>query len=245
MRITFLGTSHGKPEKNRYHTSTLLTVQGKHYLIDAGAPVFDLFERNDLHFNDIKGIFITHSHIDHIAGLPVLTSALNSKLRFFDVGFPVLVPELEPYLAMFEFFRGKRELTGRLSYEKYGDGVIFADERIKITAIPTKHYLNSHALLIEAEGKRILFTGDLKKDLSDYPAEACAAGTPLDLIVMEAAHQIHAEPYVAETLAKSNTARMMIHHVAEHRNPLPVIEQTLSKLPFPAEIAYDGLAIEL
>ena len=38
---------------------------------------------------------------------------------------------------------------------------------------------------------------------------------------------------------------MLIPHVAEHRNPLPVIEQTLSKLPFPAEIAYDGLAIEL
>lgn len=244
MKLTFLGTSHGKPEKNRYHTSTLLTVGSKHYLIDAGAPVFDLFERNDLQFFDIKGIFITHSHIDHIAGLPVLTSSLNSPRRFFDVGFPVLVPDLEPYLAMFEFWRGKRELSGRLCYEKYGNGVIFSDERIKITAIPTAHYQNSHALLIEAEGKRVLFTGDLKKDLSDYPAEI-TEGAGLDLVVMEAAHQIYAEPYVAETLAKSKTARMVIHHVAEHRNPIPTIENTLVTLPFPAEIAYDGMVIAL
>ncbi len=245
MKITFLGTSHGKPEKNRYHSSTLLTVDGKHYLIDAGAPVFDLFERNDLRFSDIKGIFITHSHIDHIAGLPVLTSSLNSPLRFFDVGFPVLVPELDTYHAMFEFFRGSRELQGRLSYQKYENGVIFEDERVKITAIPTKHYANSHALLLEAEGKRILFTGDLKKDLCDYPAAATEEGAPLDLVVMEAAHQIYAEPYVAETLAKSNTARMIIHHVAEHRNPLPTIKKALAALPFAAEIAYDGMVVDL
>jgi len=244
MKITFLGTSHGKPEKNRYHTCTLLTLEGKHYLIDAGAPVFDLFERNDLRFCDIKGVFITHSHIDHIAGLPVLTAALNSKLRFFDVGFPVLVPDLDPYLAMFEFWRGTREITGRLSFEKYGNGVIFEDERLRVSVIPTMHYQNSHALLLEAEGKRILFTGDLKKDLSDYPA-AATGKEPLDLIVMEAAHQIYAEPYVAETLAKSNTARMLLHHVAEHRNPLPVIESALAKLPFPAAVAHDGMSVEI
>ena len=123
--------------------------------------------------------------------------------------------------------------------------MIFADERIKITAIPTKHCMTSHAFLSEAEGTRILFTADLKKDLSDYPAEACAAGAPLDLIVMEAAHQIYAEPYVAEVLAKSNAARMIIHHVAEHRNPLPAIQKTLDVLPFPAEVAYDGMCIEI
>lgn len=69
MQLLFLGTSHGKQEKDRYHTCTVLTANGKHYVIDAGAPVFDLFERNDLRFGDIAGIFITHSHIDHIAGL--------------------------------------------------------------------------------------------------------------------------------------------------------------------------------
>jgi len=62
---------------------------------------------------------------------------------------------------------------------------------------------------------------------------------------MEAAHQIYAEPYVAETLAKSNTARMLLHHVAEHRNPLPVIESALAKLPFPAAVAHDGMTVEI
>ena len=38
---------------------------------------------------------------------------------------------------------------------------------------------------------------------------------------------------------------MIIHHVAEHRNPIPTIKKTLAALPFPAEIAYDGMLIEL
>ena len=244
MKLTFLGTSHGKPEKNRFCSCAVLTVEGKHYIIDAGAPVFDLFERNDLAFADVRALAITHTHIDHTAGLPVLTAALNSRLRFFDVAFPVLVPETECFLAMLEFVRGKREFYGRLTYEKYEQGVIFEDERVRITAIPTAHCKGSHAFLIEAQGKRLLFTGDLTKDLSDYPAEI-TDGAPLDLVVMEAAHQTYAEPYVGEVLAKSRTAHMIITHVAEHRSPLPVIEQTLSALPFRAEVAYDGMVVEL
>lgn len=245
MKLTFLGTSHGKQEKDRFHTCTVLTVNGKHYVIDAGAPVFDLFLRNDLEFTDIRGIFITHSHIDHIAGLPALTASLNSKLRFHDVAFPVLVPELEPYHAMFEFMCGSRELVGRLSYQKYGDGVIFSDENLTVSAIPTRHYANSHAFLIEAEGKRVIFTGDMKKDLADYPALITEGAAPLDLVVTEAAHPHYDEPYVAEVLAKSRTKGMIIHHVAELRNSLASIRATLQKLPFDAKIAYDGMKYEL
>lgn len=245
MQLLFLGTSHGKQEKDRYHTCTVLTVNGKHYVIDAGAPVFDLFERNDLRFGDIAGIFITHSHIDHIAGLPALTASLNSNLRFHEVAFPVLVPDIERYHAMFEFVRGSRELVGRLSYKKYGTGLIFEDENARITAIPTQHFENSHAFLIEAEGKRVIFTGDLRSDLADYPAVITGGDTPLDLVVTEAAHQIYAEDYVRETLQKSRTKRMIIHHVAELRNSLLVIGQTLAALPFPAEIAYDGMKISI
>ena len=81
MKITFIGTSHGKPEKNRFCSCTVITVGGKHYVIDAGAPIMDLFQRYELAFEDIAGIFITHSHIDHVAGLAAFTVAMNSPLH--------------------------------------------------------------------------------------------------------------------------------------------------------------------
>lgn len=69
MKITFLGTSHGVPEVNRFCTSVLLESGGKHYLIDAGAPISDLLIRNKVAFKDISAIFITHLHGDHVDGL--------------------------------------------------------------------------------------------------------------------------------------------------------------------------------
>jgi len=39
MKITFLGTSHGYAEKNRFTSSTLIETAGHSYILDAGAPV--------------------------------------------------------------------------------------------------------------------------------------------------------------------------------------------------------------
>ena len=117
MKITFIGTSHGKPEKNRFCSCTVITVGGKHYVIDAGAPIMDLFQRYELAFEDIAGIFITHSHIDHVAGLAAFTVAMNSPLRFFDIAIPALIPDTERYENMFRFIYGAPEFKGRISYQ--------------------------------------------------------------------------------------------------------------------------------
>ena len=62
MKITFVGTSHGIAEKDRYCSCTVVTVKGKHYVIDAGAPIYDLLQRYGFRFEDVAGIFITHTH---------------------------------------------------------------------------------------------------------------------------------------------------------------------------------------
>ena len=245
MKITFLGTSHGKPEKNRFCTSTVITVAGKHYIIDAGAPIMDLLQRYEFAFEDIAGIFITHTHLDHIAGLPLFTQAMNSPLRYFDISIPAFIPEAERCHEMFRFIYGAPEFKGRVHYQVYEEGRIFEDEHVRITSIRTQHNECSYAFVIEAEGKRVVFTGDLRKDLSDYPAVILESEKPLDLVVMEAAHQLYDQDYVGNVLKNSRTQRMLIHHVAEHRNPLSCIQSTIEKFTFPAEVAYDGMTVEL
>ena len=39
MKITFLGTSHGYPEKGRVVSCTMVETGGKIYIIDAGSAV--------------------------------------------------------------------------------------------------------------------------------------------------------------------------------------------------------------
>ena len=245
MKLTFLGTSHGKAEKDRFCSSTVVTVNGKHYIIDAGAPIFDLFQRYDLAFEDVAGVFITHNHIDHIAGLPLFTASLNSPRRFYDISFNVYVPAIEPFHAMFELVRGSREIVGRIGYQQYEDGFVFADENVTVTSIPTKHCPNSHGFMIKAEGKSVVFTADLRPDMSDFPKIITETDVPHDLVVMEAAHQSYDKPYVRELLGKSRTKRMIIHHIAEIRNTKELVTAAIEGLPFPAEIAFDGLVTEV
>ena len=65
MKITFVGTSHGVPEKNRYCTCIMLESGGAIYFIDAGAPIVDFLVNNGKSVNDLRAVFTTHVHSDH------------------------------------------------------------------------------------------------------------------------------------------------------------------------------------
>ncbi len=55
MKITFLGTSHGFCEKNQFCSSAVVTVGGRHYIIDAGAPITGLLKTYGMAYTDIAG----------------------------------------------------------------------------------------------------------------------------------------------------------------------------------------------
>ena len=69
IRITFLGTSHGVPEKDRFCSSTLIEIGDDRYLVDMGGPVTETLIRRDIPLETIKAVFITHPHGDHTNGL--------------------------------------------------------------------------------------------------------------------------------------------------------------------------------
>ena len=78
MKIRFLGTSHGIAEKNQFCSSALISIGDKHYVIDAGAPLMTLLKNHDVAYEDVQGIFITHTHSDHFMGLVEFTYQINN-----------------------------------------------------------------------------------------------------------------------------------------------------------------------
>ncbi len=73
-----------------------------------------------------------------------------------------------------------------LRFKKVTDGTIFDDGYLKFTAIPTQHCPDSHAFFVEAEGKAVLFTGNLKHPTVDFPK--IAKEKPTEFVICEAAH---------------------------------------------------------
>ena len=233
MKITFLGTSHGITEADRFTSSILVTVGNKSYLIDAGAPITKLLKEKGVDLKSLSSIFITHAHQDHYIGLVEFTAQVELFNEFSGVNVTVYGPENLPFYEMKKFLFGsegdidfsvrrggsRREFLPdgtRVKCEFYNDGAFFDDGTVKVSSIPTLHFPHSHAFLFEAEGKKILFTGDLRQDLKDFPE--IAFREDIDLIVTEAAHPLLEAPDTVEIFKSLKTKKIFITHIYDKRN---------------------------
>jgi hemerythrin len=67
---------------NRPCMASILTFQGKIYLIDAGPNITYSLRALGIGVNEIEGVFNTHAHDDHFNGLPILMRA-DHKIKYF------------------------------------------------------------------------------------------------------------------------------------------------------------------
>ena len=118
-----------------------------------------------------------------------------------------------------------------------------------MTAIATQHLAarsggaGSFALVVEAEGKRVVYTGDLSGDFADFPAVARAE--PCDLCICEATH--YNLEHALELLATFPLKRLVFNHVHDpwHGDGEDTLKAMAARLPFPCHIAHDGDAFEV
>lgn len=214
MKITFLGTSHGVPSAERFCSAALLETGGRAYLIDGGAPVADLLIRRGIPYERIRAVFATHMHSDHTFGLPLLCSLANWKFR--DSSFDVFLTEdagIDAFRQLLLVGDGKLDET-RIRLRKTSPGVFYADDLITVTAVPTRHIDNgarpSYAYLIDAEDKRVVFTGDMHYgDAADFPRQAMES--PSDAIVCEMAH--FGPETILPIVEKCPTKQILFNHV--------------------------------
>ena len=126
-------------------------------------------------------------------------------------------------------------------FKKADPRILLPDERLRLTAIPTQHCENSYAFLIEAEGKRILFTGDLCHPAVDFPQ--IAFETELDLLVCELAHFSPADCVTA--FDKTKAKRVLHTHINDNRWAAALHEQLNKPHPYVYGAAFDGLELTL
>lgn len=193
MEILILGSSHGVPEKDRFCSAALITCGGKHYLVDAGAPVAELFVNYDININDLKAVFLTHRHSDHTFGLAHLLDL--GSWYYGESSFDSYFTEEKTLNGFRTFIQTSLDddewHEDRMRLHTYEAGTFYDDGNLKVTAIPTRHLESrgypSYAFCIEGDGKRVVFTGDMHHgDPVDFPK--VAEELPCDAVFSELVH---------------------------------------------------------
>lgn len=191
--ILFLGTAGGPPLRlNRSEPSTLLIVDGSPYLIDCGIGTMRRMLEAHIASEDIKTIFFTHLHADHDLGLadvmgndffrlnsagsaqtisiygpPQTKDFVDAAFRYIAFGFTAFAAE--PGAIRAGLVNGELR-SPFVAHEIEHDGLVYQDEKIRVTAAENTHYalmparsrqhMKSYSYRIETPQGVIVFTGD-------------------------------------------------------------------------------------
>ncbi len=177
-----LGTASPSPRRGRAQSSNLLTVNGTHYIVDAGDGVTRRIAQAGIDVREIGIIFITHHHDDHTAGLGTLMSVawgIRQRTKPIHVYGPPRTEEL--IKAAVQYFTINAEIRiadGGCTVpiadvffgHDVGTGVIYEDANIKVTAVENSHFSfhkgpaagkhKSYSYRFETPDRVIVFTGD-------------------------------------------------------------------------------------
>ncbi len=178
--IKLLGTGCPSPSHMRFGPSTLIQVQNKKYLFDAGSGVTQRLNEAGIKSSEIDASFITHMHSDHIVDIYQLyiSGWHQGREKPFKIIGPLGIKDFfETLLKAFE-----KELEGRkkwevrpnengLSYEVHevSEHYLYQDNIVEIQPFEVDHKpvdpAYGYKIEYKEEGinKKIVISGDTRK----------------------------------------------------------------------------------
>ena len=118
---------------------TTLEVGETIYFVDVGAPIADLIaNRDDIEYERIKALFITHPHNDHDGGLPMFLSL--EKWHYPDSKTQCYLPDKLIYNAVEPILAGSPDDSDtNVKIHLFDEGKFYDDGVLTVEAIPNDH----------------------------------------------------------------------------------------------------------
>ena len=176
LEVLLIGTGFPRPDPNRAAACTVIDIGDEWFVVDAGRGATMRIAATTLDYAKIRAVFLTHFHSDHISGLPdlfVTSWMFGRKARPLELYGPRGTRKLSA--AMLAFFADdihiRSDLMERqpasgatIHTHEIGEGVIFDDGKVKVTAFIEDHRPVVPALgyRFESRGKVIVVSGDTR-----------------------------------------------------------------------------------
>ena len=251
LKLTFLGTCAGtEPIPGRHHSSLVLEAGGLCYWFDAGENCSHAAITYGIDITKTRAVFISHMHIDHTGGLANLLFTVHKLASRYKKphangnSYDVFLPDTDLFQSIKQvaFYGGRPKGCVNISEHTVSDGIVFEDENVRITALHNAHLgetgesgWHSYSYLIEAEGRHIVFSGDVRTpdELNGLIGDGC------DCLIIETGH--HTVKDICQYAVKMRAKRLLFTHNGREILADPLAAEKLSaSLHGNAKICADG-----
>jgi ribonuclease Z len=229
VNIKFIGTGSGFASLKRCHSSIFISSSGYNLLVDCGDGISRAILKQDINFNSISSILISHMHADHYAGLPALLTQMkltgrtnnlsifvhSTELKFIedlifhsylfkermDFELQIIPIETEKEITLKDHFSYKSRFNSHLDkYKKH-------DPENKLGFV-------SLSFLFKDEEKTAIYSGDIGNELDLY-----LFNQKVDWFIIETSH-LKVEN-LEKVFEKLNPGKIILTHIADN------VEETL------------------
>lgn len=184
MELRVLGCSGGIGEQLRT-TSLLLNNE---ILIDAGTGLGDLTLQE---MSCIRHVFLTHSHLDHVGGLPLLIDSIFERIKSPLVihGQPATLKAVQDHIFNNVIWPDFAALPSTeqpvLRYEELKPGESLQLGDLNLAMVAVKHVVPAVGYIMQTSNHAVAFSGDTSTNDTFWPA--LNELERLDTLIVEAA----------------------------------------------------------
>ncbi len=178
IKVTLLGTNAGPPVNlERYEAGTLIEVGDQKLLFDCGRGVTMRLSQAGVNLGQVRRLFLTHLHSDHVVDIPDLFltpwSAGTARKQRFEVWGPAGTVDMMNYIQKaFAFdIHVRRDVDEKFSAEGISvsshdvkEGKVFEESGVSVSAFFVEHGPVKPALgyRVDYGGHSVVLSGDTR-----------------------------------------------------------------------------------
>ncbi|MBN2351760.1 MAG: ribonuclease Z [Spirochaetales bacterium] len=167
FEVFILGTGGMMPLPQRFLTSVMCRRNGENLLFDCGEGTQISLKRLNLKWKKISALFVSHTHADHVTGIPgilMLSSQVEREKPLYIYGPPKIREYVEANLATLDSYINYEIVIKEIREE----GIVYRGEGFTVRCFFLRHSKPCVGYVIDEEERPGEF----------FPEKALAAGVP-------------------------------------------------------------------
>ena len=165
MEVFILGCGGMQPLPYRHLTSVLLRRDGDLFLFDGGEGTQVSLKRLNLKWKKINAIFVSHTHADHVTGLPgimMLSSQVDRTEPLYIYGPPKIAEYIETSRKVLDMYINYPVIVKEIS----ASCIVHEEKDFIIRAFPLKHTKTCVGYTLEEKDRPGEFNPERAKELN-------------------------------------------------------------------------------